>query len=442
MKKFKKSLLLTMAGGTSLFSASVIAASCGSEATEHPLKPKQMMTNVVKLEERKLTAEELQNVPKIAVVTDTGDLNDKSFNQLSWEGIIHFAEFNGIPVSKYNAYQVHNGNFNEQYDAAINDGAKIIVVPGFSHQDKLAEYYETNKEKINKAGIVFIGIDYSLTNEQIGGRGIFLNFNTKEGGFLAGYAAAEFFKDEANKTYNAFGGMAIDAVTDFIEGFAKGVYKHNLTNTTNPLLSVSNNSSFYLDSGFKTHLASKQTDVSRNSIALNPSILLPVAGAWTTDYASKQPNIKYIVGVDTDQAMADKANEAKYFTSILKNMAQGIFDLLTAYAKNETSKLGGYVAGQQVGNLRDGVDANWVDLSETHLAGDDTAKAKAAIDKAREVFKAMSSEDKAWLNSNKPTPDAEAIEGNQARIDALVVATKTAPTASTDSAAISTPRSN
>ena len=70
----------------------------------------------------------------IAMVTDVGQLKDKSFNQGTWDGVKLYASQNN---RSYKYYQPANGDQatdDDRYNAfkaAIDNGAEIIVTPGF-----------------------------------------------------------------------------------------------------------------------------------------------------------------------------------------------------------------------------------------------------------------------------------------------------------------------
>jgi len=154
---------------------------------------------------------------ELALVTDIGTINDKSFNQGTWEGLVAFAEANN---KTYNYYQP-TGQSTDIYldfiEQAVNAGAKVIVTPGVLFEEPIfiaqdmypdvhfvlidgnphsADYSEFRTEK-NAVGIVFA---------------------EEQAGFLAGYAAV---KDGYTKL-GFMGGMAVPAVIRFGYGFVQG----------------------------------------------------------------------------------------------------------------------------------------------------------------------------------------------------------------------------
>ena len=85
MKKFAK-LFLTL-GVVSSAIAPLTMVACGDP--KHPKSPTEWVADVK--ENSKFKLENTQSVPKMAVITDGGDLNDKSFNQSAWEGLLKIA---------------------------------------------------------------------------------------------------------------------------------------------------------------------------------------------------------------------------------------------------------------------------------------------------------------------------------------------------------------
>ena len=78
----------------------------------------------------------------IAMVTDVGQLKDKSFNQGTWNGVKLYANESG---KSYKYYQPANGdNATDEdryqaYKAAIDGGAEVIVAPGFLQEAAMAK---------------------------------------------------------------------------------------------------------------------------------------------------------------------------------------------------------------------------------------------------------------------------------------------------------------
>ncbi len=201
---------------------------------------------------------------EIAMITDIGTIDDKSFNQGTWEGIVAYAEKNNITHEYYKPTEQSTDAYLASIDLAVKDGAKVVVTPGYLFEepiyiaqdkypdvhfilidgnphDKDYKEYRTNK---NTVGIVFaeeqsgylagyaavkdgytkLGLidgnphdkDYKeyRTNKNTVG----IVFAEEQSGYLAGYAAV---KDGYTKL-GFMGGMAVPAVTRYGYGFVQG----------------------------------------------------------------------------------------------------------------------------------------------------------------------------------------------------------------------------
>ena len=76
---------------------------------------------------------------EIALVTDVGNIDDKSFNQCAWEGV-------SIRRSKRQDLRLLPARREDSTDArvesmktAIDKGAKVIVLPGYLFADAISE---------------------------------------------------------------------------------------------------------------------------------------------------------------------------------------------------------------------------------------------------------------------------------------------------------------
>ncbi|AZG68494.1 BMP family ABC transporter substrate-binding protein [Mycoplasma struthionis] len=432
MKKSTKLFLSIGAGLTAMAGIPLVAASCGGgkravSATgyTHPKSPKTTVVNINTDDKFKLTPEQAKSVKKIAVITDAGDYNDKSFNQSAWEAILTFANKQNpdIPRDKYDIYEVKEGKFTDAYNLALNSGAQVFVLPGFLHADNIKTWYQANKAKIQEKKITLIGLDFD--NGPFGanipdtdGTGIFLNMKIKEAAFIAGYAAAKFLseKPEAKRTFTTFGGGAFPGVTDFNEGFMKGVLYFNSQPGNEDKKVRTSEPEVNLTSGFT--VGQQMNGVIEGRLATNPSLILPVAGP-ATDVTVNSPNLgdALVVGVDTDQALSVSKNSDRFFTSIQKNIGQAFYDAVARVATGigmNDEILGGFKYGSKTVNLVNGVDKNWVAVSPSHLLGEDKVKADKYLAEGKAEFEKLEKNETLyrWLSSGRVTMGADAAEVN------------------------------
>ena len=168
--------------------------------------------------------EDLLNVPekvvlKIAMITDSGTIDDESFNQGTWEGIQTYANANGHLYQYYKPTEVSDTAYLAAISLAVNDGADVVVTPGFLFESSV---YAAQTLYPDVKFILIDGVphtaDWATFNTAENTLSIL--FNEHESGFLAGYAAVQ-----DGYTNLAFrGGMAVPAVVKFGVGFIAGAY--------------------------------------------------------------------------------------------------------------------------------------------------------------------------------------------------------------------------
>ena len=154
---------------------------------------------------------------ELALVTDLGTIDDKSFNQGAWEGMKKYAEENGISYKYYQPQEGTTDSYLETIGLAIEGGAKLVVCPGFLFEEPvyLAQDQYKDVHFILLDGEPHSG-DYSEYRTEANVMPIL--FQEDEPGFLAGYAAV---KDGYTKL-GFLGGMAFPAVIRYGYGFAEG----------------------------------------------------------------------------------------------------------------------------------------------------------------------------------------------------------------------------
>ena len=154
---------------------------------------------------------------ELALVTDLGTIDDKSFNQGAWEGMKKYAEENGISYKYYQPQEGTTDSYLETIGLAIEGGAKLVVCPGFIFEEPvyLAQDQYKDVHFILLDGEPHSG-DYSEYRTEANVMPIL--FQEDEPGFLAGYAAV---KDGYTKL-GFLGGMAVPAVIRYGYGFAEG----------------------------------------------------------------------------------------------------------------------------------------------------------------------------------------------------------------------------
>ncbi len=158
---------------------------------------------------------------KITLITDKGNIDDKSFNQGAWEGVIAFADANGLVLDEDYRYikpeEASDAGYLAAIDLAVQGGANVVVTPGFLFEVPI---YEAQTRYPDVKFILLDGsphtADYSdfTTAENVAS----IMYAEQESGYLAGYAAV---KDGMTKL-GFMGGMAVPAVQAFGYGYLQG----------------------------------------------------------------------------------------------------------------------------------------------------------------------------------------------------------------------------
>lgn len=153
---------------------------------------------------------------ELALVTDLGTIDDKSFNQGAWEGMEKYAKENNISYKYYQPQEGTTDSYIETIGLAIEGGAKLVVCPGFLFEEPV---YVVQDQYPDVHFILLDGephdADYNYkTNDNV----MPILFQEDQAGYLAGYACV---KDGYTKL-GFMGGMAVPAVIRYGYGFVQG----------------------------------------------------------------------------------------------------------------------------------------------------------------------------------------------------------------------------
>lgn len=154
---------------------------------------------------------------KIALITDKGNIDDKSFNQGSWEGVLEFAEAENITHKYYKPEEASDAGYLASIDLAVQGGAEVIVTPGYLFE---VAVYEAQTKYPEVKFILLDGephtADYATydTKENVAS----ILYSEEESGYLAGYAAVM----DGMTDLGFMGGMAVPAVQAFGYGYLQG----------------------------------------------------------------------------------------------------------------------------------------------------------------------------------------------------------------------------
>jgi basic membrane protein A and related proteins len=256
----------------------------------------------------------------MAIVTDIGSLQDRSFNQLSNEGRIAVGKQLKI---KTRAIETHSESERiPNMLAACRQGYKMIFGVGFLN------YTAVNAVASKCPQAQFAGIDepYALFSKKpANAAGVV--FTEEQGGYLVGYLAGLEMKKEGGKVISAVGANNVPAIVHYISGYIQGAKK------ANPGIKVLAN--YANDPTFNDQAKCHETAL--NQIQQGSKVVFQVAGGCGLGAlkAAKENKI-WGIGVDADQRYLGPF----MMTSALKRVDTSVEDLTKlAYAgKLKTKK--------------------------------------------------------------------------------------------------------
>ena len=342
-------------GGLALLGASALVLA-GCAAAPEPEAPAE--------------SEALDFLP--CIVSDAGGFDDRSFNDAALDGITEAAaelgvEFIQVESADENAYEPN-------VQQLVDQGCDLIVTVGFLLGETTANAAAANPD-----------VNFAIIDEFVDAPNVKpIQFNTVEAAFLAGYAAASFSETGVVGT---FGGIPIPPVTIFMDGFVQGVdyYNEAKGEAVQALGWDLAGQTGAFTGGFAPGVEALAT--AQGLIDQNADVLLPVGGPI---YFSAAEAIRdsgrsiALLGVDKDIFVSDPDIADLVLTSVLKNIATAVYDVVTGAATAE------FDASPYIGTLENG----GVGVAEFHdfesavdaeLAGEIEALIAGIIDGSIEV---------------------------------------------------------
>ncbi|MFJ7727555.1 BMP family protein [Neobacillus sp. NPDC097160] len=248
----------------------------------------------------------------VAMVTDVGGVDDKSFNQSSWEGLQNFGKENGLTKGK-GGYDYLASKSDADYTTNLNklarEGFDLVYAIGFLMPAALEEI--ANQQKDSKFAIV--DAEVKLPNVAS------ILFKEQEAGFLAGVAAAQTTK---SNHIGFIGGMDVPVIERFQSGFLAGV------KASKPEVQVDVQFAGAFD---KAELGQA---IASKMYSSGADVIFHAAGATgvglfkeANDRKKKDPSKEFwAIGVDRDQA---DMGQNVVLTSAIKRVDVAVKDLST-----------------------------------------------------------------------------------------------------------------
>ena len=280
---------------------------------------------------------------KGCMVTDTGGIDDRSFNSSAWQGMQQAQSADSSGVSVKYLQSTSQSDYVPNINAFIQQKCGIIVTVGF-----LMGTATQNAAKAH-ASSKFAIVDYTYTPPLKNVNALL--FNTVQDGFLGGYLAAGMTKTGKVAT---FGGQKLPTVTIYMDGFWDGVQYYNKQHHKNVKVlgwsEKTQNGNFTGDFTNQT----KGLTLTNTFIQEGADIIFPVAGnvglgaAKAVQTADQQGHNVNMMWVDTDGCVS-AAQYCKYFiTSVMKGIQTAVKTAVLGAAH------GTFKGGNYIGTLANG----------------------------------------------------------------------------------------
>lgn len=263
---------------------------------------------------------------EIALITDAGDINDKSFNQSAWQAIEKFGKDKNITYKYYKPATFDDAGYKAQIEEAVYNGAKVIVCPGFKFCNVIGEI----QDEYTDVKFILIDATPTLPDEKDSTKTEAVKpndnvycalYNEAQAGYLAGYAVVK-----AGYTKLGFmGGITLPAVINYGYGYIQGANDAALQSGVNIDMMYTYTGTFSEDPTIKTK-AAKWYD------AKIEVIFSCGGGICNSIFSAAKEAGKYAIGVDSNQ---NDNITGVVITSALKDVNKTVYDKLTDYKNNK-----------------------------------------------------------------------------------------------------------
>lgn len=248
---------------------------------------------------------------ELALVTDVGNIDDQSFNQYSYQGVVEYAEENGKTYAYYQPSEDSTDARVESITTAVEKGAKAVVLPGYLFADAVAQAQELFPE------VTFIVLDTAPTGTPAKNTySIF--YQEEQAGYLAGYAAV---KDGYTKL-GFLGGMAVPAVVRYGYGFVQGADAAAKEMSIQADIKYWYSDVFWPTDDIKNKMGSWFTEGTEVVFACG-------GGIYLSALAAAEEADRKIIGVDVDQGYVSPrviTSAEKGLTASVKFALTNLFD--------------------------------------------------------------------------------------------------------------------
>lgn len=274
-------------------------------------------------------SEKMGNSLKVGMVTDAGTIDDKSFNQGTWEGILKAEKDFGVDTKYLKPTGTTEADYLAQIGNLYDAGFKFIITPGFKFETTI---FQAQDKYMDAKFIILDGTPHSADYSEFRAEAnvISVFFAEHESGFLGGISAALQLQEGS---FGFIGGMEIPAVQKFNWGFQQGIAYANANLGTNITLDAEN---IIYQGTFHDVAAGQQLAASMFDKGVK-AIFCAAGGVGVGAINEAKTRAKsgedvWIIGVDVDQYDDGiyEGDKSIVITSAMKKIDQAAYDLIKA----------------------------------------------------------------------------------------------------------------
>lgn len=315
---------------------------------------------------------------KVAMVTDSGDITDQSFNQMTYEACKAWGKENDIEFNYYKPQSDSDEARTASVDQAVADGANVIVLSGYVFAPTVIDESDLYPE------VKFLALDVSAGDicEKGIGEGYDYNpdhynvtdyynednvycctYQEELSGFMAGYAAVML----GYRHLGFLGGMSVPAVNRYGYGYVQGAdaAAKELGITDEVQVEYVCGGQFYGDADITAYMdtwyGSKGVEV----------VFACGGGIYTSAAEAAVKTGGKVIGVDLDQSVTiNEYKDGLTVTSAMKGLQVTIDNVLDAILNDEWDEYVGRI--ENLGMESPDPAENYVQLPEETTQWDDT----------------------------------------------------------------------
>lgn len=315
---------------------------------------------------------------KVAMVTDSGDITDQSFNQMTYEACKAWGKENDIEFNYYKPQSDSDEARTASVDQAVADGANVIVLSGYVFAPTVIDESDLYPE------VKFLALDVSAGDicEKGIGEGYDYNpdhynvtdyynednvycctYQEELSGFMAGYAAVML----GYRHLGFLGGMSVPAVNRYGYGYVQGAdaAAKELGITDEVQVEYVCGGQFHGDADITAYMdtwyGSKGVEV----------VFACGGGIYTSAAEAAVKTGGKVIGVDLDQSVTiNEYKDGLTVTSAMKGLQVTIDNVLDAILNDEWDEYVGKI--ENLGMESPDPAENYVQLPEETTQWDDT----------------------------------------------------------------------